>query len=305
MTDSEAPSKKLRKKSGLGRGLSSLIPDIEATDNHAATSDSHQQATLPIADLQPNPFQPRRYFDPASLQELAESIRSEGILQPVLVRRVNRIYQIIAGERRVRAADLAGLDAVPVIVRELDDLRMLQVAIVENIQRNDLSPMEEARAYQQLVTEFGMTQEAVAASVGKSRSSITNFIRLLQLPDPVQQAMDQGTLSMGHGRALLGLERETLLLQAFHQVVEKKLSVRECEALVKKLLTPSQATETSSTPSLPEDYRKMAQHLSDTFGFPVRIRGNASSGRLEIPYQSTEDFDNLMHRLELLSKQSK
>ncbi|TWI73189.1 ParB family chromosome partitioning protein [Desulfobotulus alkaliphilus] len=294
MTDS-SPSGKNRKKTGLGRGLSSLIPDIEAADREV----SHNPETLSIHSLTPNPFQPRHNFDADALQELADSIGREGILQPVLVRRSGQDYQIVAGERRVRAAKMAGLSSVPVIIRDLDDLRMLQISIVENIQRNDLSPMEEARAYQRLVQEFSMTQEAVASSVGKSRSSITNFIRLLQLPAMVQDAMDTGKISMGHGRALLALEDEDLLLQTFREVVEKTLSVRECEALVKKRLSPGDKTTTSPS-HVPEEYQIRAERLSSSLGTAIRIRGTRNAGKMEIPYTSPEEFDAIVKKLENL-----
>ncbi|TYT73626.1 ParB/RepB/Spo0J family partition protein [Desulfobotulus mexicanus] len=294
MTDSSVSGKN-RKKKGLGRGLSSLIPDIEAADREV----SHNPKNLPIHALVPNPFQPRQNFDADTLQELADSIGREGILQPVLVRRSGLDYQIVAGERRVRAAKMAGLSSVPVIIRDLDDLRMLQISIVENIQRNDLSPMEEARAYQRLVQEFSMTQDAVASSVGKSRSSITNFIRLLQLPALIQDAMDTGKISMGHGRALLALEDEDLLLRTFHEVMEKTLSVRECEALVKKRLSPLNK-EPSSPSSVPEEYQIRAERLSSSLGAAIRIRGSRNAGKMEIPYTSPEEFDAIVKKLENL-----
>lgn len=296
MTDPDV-SKKNRKKSGLGRGLSSLIPDIEAADQAISSGESPQ--SLPVKDLSPNPFQPRTHFDPKALEELAASIREEGILQPVLVRKIREDYQIIAGERRVRAARMAGLETVPVIFRDLDDRRMLQVSIVENIQRNALGPMEEARAYHRLVSEFSMTQEAVAECVGKSRSSITNFIRLLQLPAPVQEALEQGALSMGHGRALLALENETLLLEAFREVLEKGLSVRECEGLVRKKLAPP-AESPARLQALPDGYRQTALRLSQSLGAQIRIRGDRNTGKLEIPYDSADAFETLVQKLEKL-----
>ena len=296
MTDSES-YRKTRKKSGLGRGLSSLIPDIEAADK--ALTQPQTPETLPIDALRPNPFQPRTHFDPKSLEERTASLREEGILQPILVRETSAGYEIIAGERRVRAARMAGLATVPVIFRDLDDRRMLQISIVENIQRSALGPMEEARAYQRLVSEFAMTQEAVALCVGKSRSSITNFIRLLQLPREVQTALEEERLSMGHGRALLALEDEILLLTVFREVLEKGLSVRECEALIRKKLNPERPSSSPSFP-LPEEYRKTAQRLSRSWGTSIRIRGDRNAGKLEIPYTSAEAFENLIRKLESL-----
>lgn len=294
MTESE---RKKRKKVGLGRGLSALIPDIEASDKAADVPVTSEE--VPIDVLLPNPFQPRKHFDLKALEELSASIRMEGVLQPVLVRRQGARYEIIAGERRVRAARMAGLENVPVILRDLDDRRMLQVAIVENIQRDDLGPLEEARAYQRLVSEFHMTQEEVGECVGKSRSTITNFIRLLQLPDEVQNAMDQGLLSMGHGRALLAVQDRDLLLELLEQVLVKKLSVRECEDLVRRALDAGKKSSAKALP-LPEEYRKEARRLGLLLGLPVHIRGDRNKGKLEIRYASTQDLKNILEKLDHL-----
>lgn len=296
MTESET-SRKKRKKVGLGRGLSSLIPDIEAADKAADVATFTEE--IAIDALSPNPFQPRRNFDPKALEELSASIRMEGVLQPVLVRRQGARFEIIAGERRVRAARMAGLDTVPVVLRDLDDRRMLQVAIVENIQRDDLGPLEEARAYQRLVSEFHMTQEEVGDCVGKSRSTITNFIRLLQLPDEAQEAMDQGLLSMGHGRALLAVQDRSLLLRILEQVLEKRLSVRECEDLVRRSLEVGKEPLAKPLP-LPEEYRKEARRLTLLLGMPVRINGDRSTGKLEIRYASMEGLKNILEKLDHL-----
>ncbi|MDL2286072.1 ParB/RepB/Spo0J family partition protein [Desulfococcaceae bacterium OttesenSCG-928-F15] len=294
MTESE---RKKRKKVGLGRGLSALIPDIEASDKAADVPVTSEE--VPIDVLLPNPFQPRKHFDLKALEELSASIRMEGVLQPVLVRRQGARYEIIAGERRVRAARMAELETVPVILRDLDDRRMLQVAIVENIQRDDLGPLEEARAYQRLVSEFHMTQEEVGECVGKSRSTITNFIRLLQLPDEVQNAMDQGLLSMGHGRALLAVQDRDLLLELLEQVLVKKLSVRECEDLVRRALDAGKKSSAKALP-LPEEYRKEARRLGLLLGLPVHIRGDRNKGKLEIRYASTQDLKNILEKLDHL-----
>lgn len=293
----EQNTKKPRRKTGLGRGLSALIPDIEAAD--AAVGTKVPPRELPLADLTPNPYQPRRHFDPAALEELTASIREQGLLQPVLVRtKSGGGYEIIAGERRTRAAKKAGLTHIPVVIRELDDKRMLQVSIVENIQRDDLNPVEEAESYYRLMEEFSMTQEQVAACVGKSRSAVANMIRLRQLPPAVKQSLAEGILSMGHGRALLGAADEDRLLQAFAVVLEKKLSVRETETLVRNLSTPR--PEVQMRPPLPSGYQAAAARLSERFGIPIRIRGDQDKGRLEIPYESADAFADLLKRLDAM-----
>lgn len=296
MTESESSGKK-RKKVGLGRGLSSLIPDIEASDKAAGVPVAGEE--IPLEALLPNPFQPRKNFDPKALEELCNSIRMEGVLQPILVRRQGSRYEIIAGERRVRAARMAGLETVPVILKDLDDRRMLQVAIVENIQRDNLGPLEEARAYQRLVSEFRMTQEEVGECVGKSRSAVTNFIRLLQLPDEVQEAMDQGLLSMGHGRALLAVQDRDLLLRLLGEVLEKRLSVRECEDLVRRALDTGKKSPARALP-LPDEYRKAAKRLALVLGMPVHLTGDRNAGKLEIRYSGTQDLKDLLEKFDCL-----
>ena len=213
------------KRRSLGRGLSALIPQGTSLDAPA-------ERRVPIADIRPNPRQPRRYFNEAKIAELAESIRNQGILHPLLVRRMPKGYELILGERRFRAAGRAGLERIPVIVKEVSDAESLEMALVENIQREELTPIEEALAYRQLMQEFNLTQEQVAQRVGKSRPVVTNLLRVLHLPDEIKDEVDKGTISVGHARALLGLNFAEQQLKMSQHVIKHGLSVRETETLV-------------------------------------------------------------------------
>ena len=218
------------KNSGLGRGIEAIFLDNTAEDNGGVTM-------MRLSEIEPNPDQPRRDFDPESLSQLAESIATHGLIQPIIVRSTGsgEYYEIIAGERRWRASKMAGLSEVPVIIMELDDQKAAQVAIIENVQRENLNAIEEAMAYRSLITDFGMTQEELSKQIGKSRSAVANILRLLDLPDEVMALVREGTLSSGHARTLLGLKNPARMIGAANTVVTKNLSVRETEALVKKL----------------------------------------------------------------------
>ena len=224
------------KRPALGRGLSALIPDAPL----AAPAASERALEVDIDLLQPNKFQPRTHMDDARIDDLARSIRSNGVIQPIVVRKAEAGYEIVAGERRWRASQRAGLLKVPIVVRDIPDDKLLAAALIENIQREDLNPIEEATAYRRLADEFWLTQEQIAESVGKDRSSVANYVRLLKLPDAIRDHVAAGTLSMGHARALLGL-RTGGLLRIGQDIVERGLSVRETESLVKRTIEPTAA----------------------------------------------------------------
>ncbi|KPC52189.1 ParB/RepB/Spo0J family partition protein [Amantichitinum ursilacus] len=275
-----------KKFKGLGRGLDALMGD-------ASTTESLQQ--LPVTALQPGKYQPRSHIDEAALQELAESIRAQGLMQPVLVRllpgSLEDRYEIIAGERRWRASQLAGLTEIPALVREVEDEAVAAMALIENIQREDLNALEEAVGMSRLIEEFGMTHEAVAAAVGKSRASVSNLLRLLNLAEPVRDLLSTGQIDMGHARALLGLP--TLKqLDAARIVVIKGLSVRETEALVNRLL---QDAPEKTEKKMDADISRLQEEVSSRIGAPVAIRhGKRGNGKVTIDYASLEDLDRLL-----------
>ncbi|WP_028451611.1 ParB/RepB/Spo0J family partition protein [Chitinilyticum aquatile] len=272
-----------KKFKGLGRGLDALMGD---------SSPAETLQTLPVTALMPGKYQPRSQFDPEALQELADSIRAQGLMQPVLVRPLgDERYEIIAGERRWRAAQLAGLTEIAALVREIPDEAALAMALIENIQRENLNALEEATGIQRLIDEFGMTHESAADAVGKSRTTVTNLLRLLQLTEPVRDMLMDGQLDMGHARALLPLD--TLpQLEAARTVVLKGLSVRETEALVKRLQeAPQQKQEKKPDP----DVVRLCETLSERIGARVTVvPGRKGSGRLTIEYGSLDQLDALI-----------
>lgn len=282
-------ARKKEEKRGLGRGLAALIPTAEPGDEPVRE--------VPVGQIRPNGFQPRRVFDEEKLAELAESVRAHGILQPVVVRAVIGGFELVAGERRWRAAQMAGLDRVPVVVRELSDAEMMELALIENLQREDLNPLEEAAAYQRLLDEFGLTQEELARRVGKSRSHIANTIRLLNLPSEVQESVSRGTISMGHARALLGLEDQALEVEVCRRVSEKGLSVRETENLVRSLLTKKKAGQRKKEERLDPWLNEVANSLKRALATQVRIRPGKRGGKIEIEYYSAEDLERLAELL--------
>lgn len=283
----------MAKKRGLGRGLDALLGAAKSPEVPLATMPQEQLVQLPIEFLQPGQYQPRRDMHSEALEELAASIRQQGIMQPILVRRlgVDR-YEIIAGERRWRAAQLAELEKVPCLIREADDRDVVALALIENLQREDLNPIEEAIALQRLQKEFSLTQQQVAEAVGKSRSAISNLLRLLQLHPEVRLLLEHGDLEMGHARALLSLEPQDQC-QAARQVVAQGLSVRQTESLVKKWAQPQVAMPQKKDP----DIQRLEQKLQDLIGAPVKIRHSAKGkGRLEIGYSSLDELDGILNR---------
>jgi ParB family transcriptional regulator, chromosome partitioning protein len=284
----------VEKRPALGRGLSALIPDAGAPQ--APALPSGRPLELDIDRLQPNHLQPRIHIDDQRLEELAQSIRTNGVIQPIVVRRRAEGYEIIAGERRWRAAQRAGLLRVPVVVRDVPEEKLLEVALIENIQREDLNAVEEARAYQRLAGEFHMTQEQIAAAVGKDRSTIANVVRLLKLPDDVLAQLSQGDLTMGHARALLGLEDAAALRRVARQVVESRLSVRETELLVRRLSAPPARKEDRSVDA---NTRAAEEKLRFSLGTRVRIVRKGAGGRIEVDFK---DEDELQRLYEILTE---
>ena len=271
------------KRPALGRGLSALIPDAPPAPSPERGLD------VDIDLLRPNKFQPRTHMDEGKIEELSRSIRANGMIQPIVVRKADGGYEIVAGERRWRASQRAGLHKVPVVVRDIPDERLLAAALIENIQREDLNPIEEAHAYRRLADEFGLTQEQIAESVGKDRSSIANYVRLLRLPDGIRDHVASGVLSMGHARALLGLPDEDAQLRIGQQVVDRQLSVRETEALVKRTLDPSTKTEVEKDVHT----RAAEERLRFALGTRVRIARKGKGGRIEIDFGD----ENELHRI--------
>lgn len=276
----------------LGRGLGALIPDIETEQENKKDyfyCDTHL--------IRPNRFQPRRRFTDEDLAELSESIKTQGILQPLLVRQNEAGYELITGERRLRAAKRAGLTQVPVLIKRVNDDKLLEMAIVENIQRQDLTPIEEAEAYHLLITQLKLTQDQASARVGKSRSAVANFLRLRQLPDQIKAGITDGTLSMGHARALLGAETSAQQLAAWRSVVSKKLSVRETEALIRRLKAEKSKPRVSENRSEQIHLSGLAEDLSRHFGTKIMIKKHGRKGKVEIEFYSNDDLDRLIQRL--------
>jgi ParB family chromosome partitioning protein len=286
-----APPAGTGKKRVLGKGLSALIPDM--------TPEGLKSADFFLCDIdriRPNRYQPRVRFNEDELAELARSIGANGILQPLLVRREGPAFELIAGERRLRAAKLAGLAQVPVLIREIDAPDLLQISIIENIQREDLNPMEEADAYHQLMTLFELTQEQVAERVGKSRSAVANVLRLRQLPEPVKGHIRDGRLTSGHGRALLGARTPALLTKAWRTVMAGGLSVRETERLVRRI----NRTETPQKPKVNSEaiyYTGISENLSRHFGTKVNIKRRGQRGRVEVEFYTNEDLERILGML--------
>ena len=279
-----------RKKMALGRGIEALIPDIDS----ARSDSSGEYFTCDVRLIRPNPFQPRIRFPQEELDELSRSILEQGILQPLIVRKAETGYELIAGERRLRAAKMAGISEVPVVVKNVSDGKLLEISIIENIQRQDLNALEEAEAYNRLMDEFHLTQEDVAVRVGKSRPAIANFLRLRQLPEQIKASILDGTLTMGHARALLGADTQAQQYAAWKAVLAKNLSVRETEALVKRL--KNQKPEDLNPPPQSFDVylSSLADDLSQDFGTRVKIKRKGRKGRVEIEFYNDGDLDRLI-----------
>ena len=292
-------------KRGLGKGLDAMIPipDSESTDNSASskTDDKGAETIVRITQIEPNREQPRKNFDEDALQELADSIKQFGLLQPILVQDRKTYYEIIAGERRWRAAKLAGLKEVPVIIRDYTEQEIVEISLIENIQREDLNPIEEAQAYKRLLTEFNLKQDEVAERVSKSRTAVTNSMRLLKLCDEVQQMIIDDMLSTGHARALISIEDPEQQYTIAQKVFDEKLSVRDVEKLVKNLNKPEKIKKEAAEDSgLDVIYQDVAEKLKQSLGTKVEIssKGNGT-GKIEIEFYNHDDLDRI---IDLLSK---
>lgn len=289
-----------RKKLALGRGLDALIPKSHTALTGDASEGSKSFFECDVDLIQPNRYQPRSRFAPEELQQLSESIRTQGLLQPVLVRKLDMGYELVAGERRLRAAKMAGMSKVPVVVKDVSNAEMLEMAIVENIQRENLNPIEEAEAYHRLISEFGLTQEQASARVGKSRSAVANFLRLRQLPDQIKESITDGRLSMGHARALLGAETPVQQTAAWRSIIRKSLSVRQTEELIKRLRKAGEAVERKKSTTEDRHLASVADSLSRRFGTKVQIKRRGKKGRLEIEFYSNEDLNRLLEILDAM-----
>jgi ParB family chromosome partitioning protein len=276
----------------LGRGLEALIPVQEAP-----ASRQDVPASIALRLIDPNPYQPRREFPQDKLEELTESIRVHGVIQPVVVRAVGDRYQLVAGERRCRAAKAAGLTEVPALIKEYNDTQMLELAIVENLQRDDLNPLEEANAYQQLISRLGLTQDQAAERVGKSRSHVANTLRLLQLPPILQEYVSRETISAGHARALLSLSSAAQQTAAAEQVIRLGLNVRQTERLVRQALQETSVSRETRKSTAPPEIVDLERQLQSGLGTGVRIIRGRKRGRIEISFSSADELERLLEQL--------
>jgi ParB family chromosome partitioning protein len=290
------------KKRGLGRGLDALLGgDVNLAETGRAGESATKDGvdTLPLDLLQRGRYQPRRDFNPERLQELADSIAAQGVVQPIVVRPIaGERYEIVAGERRWRAAQQAGLDEIPVVIRDIPDQTAMAMALIENIQRDDLKPLEEASALHRLLNEFELTHQEVAKAVGKSRTTVTNLLRLLDLEAEVKQLLDEGRLEMGHGRALLGLKGATQS-KAARQVVSRGLSVRETEKLVRQMQAPAgKGGSVKQSAKQDPNIRQLEERLAATLGAKVKLKtGSAGKGQLIISYNSSDELDGILDHI--------
>lgn len=283
-----------KKRGGLGRGLNALVSEAEYETGGSAASASNvaSETKLPIEDIVPNPNQPRIHFNETELRELSESIQEHGVLQPLLVRKHGNGYEIIAGERRYQASKLAGLEELPVIIKDVNDEEMLALALIENLQRSDLNPVEEAKGYRQLIDASGMTQEALSKAVSKSRSAITNSLRLLDLPELVQQMIFEGKLTAGHARAILAVPYEDARIRLAEKVVAEGLSVRATENLA-PLFSGGEMPKTSR-PATPQSFKKAARVLRQVFNTNVRVKRSRGKNKIEIEFKDEEELSRIL-----------
>ncbi|MPQ43776.1 ParB/RepB/Spo0J family partition protein [Clostridium tarantellae] len=284
----------MAKKFGLGKGLEALIPNDNLEKNNNENSQKNFSINISINNIKANEKQPRKFFDNNKLMELAESLKEHGIIQPLIVKKEEKFYSIIAGERRWRAAKLAGLNEVPVIIMNLSDSNLLQISLIENIQREDLNPIEQALAYQKLLNDYKLTQEELSKKIGKSRTSITNTLRLLNLDYRVKEYIIQGIISEGHGRCLLPLEKEKQY-ELSQRIIDDSLSVRETEKIVKKIINEfKNKIQVERRKPLNPYYKEVRDRLQEYFSTKVNINSNKNKGKIEIEYYSEEDLQRIL-----------
>lgn len=286
----------MAKKFGLGKGLGALIPEDNIPEDNIKEEKKEKGGIINIElkDIKANKKQPRKFFDNNKLNELAESVKEHGIIQPLILKKEEKGYSIIAGERRYRAAKIAELTEVPALIMDISDEKLLQVSLIENIQREDLNPIEEGLAYERLLKEFALTQEELSKTMGKSRTTITNTMRLLKLDDRVKEYVMEGVISEGHGRAILPLENEAQY-EIAQKIIDNSLSVRETEKLVKKILNDAVEEKTSERRKpLNPYYKDVRDRLQDHFGTKVNLNANKNKGKIEIEYYSEEDLQRIL-----------
>jgi len=286
----------VKKTNRLGRGLSALIPEKE----NDSSPHSGNLSDIPVARIKANPFQPRMDFDPEALEELKNSIQENGVIQPITVRKVDNFYELIAGERRLRAVSDLGFETIPAYIIQVDGKeKMLEMAIIENVQRERLNPIEQANAYQRLIDECNLTQEEVAQKIGKDRTTITNMLRLLKLPNHIQESVQKEEISMGHARALLAVEDDTARNEIWKKVVKGHLSVRKTEKLVQNWIAGKESKK-SSKPRRSVFLQKVEEELRELFGTKVVVHSRKEGGSIEMEFYSPEDLNRLLEIFEKL-----
>lgn len=287
----------IKKRKALGKGLGALLPTNESAE---VLTEGRVYLVCPIEKIRPNRFQPRKFFEDSQLSELVNSIKEKGIIQPLIVRSDgDNEYELIAGERRWRAAQKAGLREVPVVVKDASDVESLELAIIENIQRAELNPIEEAEGYRRLIDEFSYTQEDIASRVGKDRATISNHLRVLKLPGDVKKDLSNGRISLGHAKALLSLEKEQEIIECKKKIISKGLSVREAEALAKRFKTDSAKKIKEKDEKSDPNIAILEDKLATFFGTKVQIRRSGRKGKLEIDFYSDEELEGLLERIGL------
>ncbi|MCP9763926.1 ParB/RepB/Spo0J family partition protein [Lacihabitans soyangensis] len=287
-----------KKRMGLGRGLGALLPEKQMEEEDAQSVETYE---ISVDGIETNPYQPRTNFDSEALNELKESIQVQGIIQPITVRRIGNVYQLISGERRLQASKLAGLSKIPAYIREATDQQMLEMGLIENIQRENLNPMEVALAYQRLLKECNIKQDELGSRVGKDRTTVNNYLRLLNLPEIIQTGLAEKKLSMGHARALLGIENEEVLLNTYREIIQKEYSVRKVEDLVREInagAKPKKSTESSTSKSPKIVLEELQVRLSALFSKKVAVVADAKSkGEIKIPFGSKEELEEIIGKL--------
>ncbi|GAA0378064.1 ParB/RepB/Spo0J family partition protein [Bacillus horti] len=274
----------------LGRGLDALFTSLEVTYEEKVIQ-------IKLNDLRPNPYQPRKEFEAEAIEELKKSIEEHGVIQPIIVRKSIKGYEIIAGERRFRASKEAGLATIPAVVKEFNEAQVMEIALIENLQREDLNAMEIAVAYKKILDKFELTQEELSEKVGKSRSHVANFMRLLNLPDNVQNYVSRGTLSMGHARALLSVKERKVMLQLAKKCIDEELSVRQLEEIVQRLEHVSRGTKDKVKKKKDVHLTHIEEALRDTLGTSVKIKKGENKGKIEIEFFSDEDLERIIKLL--------